>query len=167
VDNPARVAPSQRKYISFPSGQRFQPIRPAPSGEPNWKGWEKGIRKGPGVAHTHIMLLKPYTNTCAGCVIGLPHSMSLMLASCWPSGCVCSASLVSCTAGFVLLKDTQPEAGEVDYLFEEEKPAAASAAAAPAAAGGATAAPAAGGAAAASPAGDEPPPPEPFEYIPS
>ncbi|KAI3426179.1 hypothetical protein D9Q98_008556 [Chlorella vulgaris] len=100
VDNPARVAPSQRKYISFPSGQRFQPIRAAPS-------------------------------------------------------------------GFVLLKDTQPEAGEVDYLFEEEKPAAASAAAAPAAADGATAAPAAGGAAAASPAGDEPPPPEPFEYIPS
>lgn len=33
VDNPARVAPGQRKYITFPEGQRFAPIRPAPSGE--------------------------------------------------------------------------------------------------------------------------------------
>lgn len=32
VDNPARVAPGQRKYIAFPDGQRFAPIRPAPSG---------------------------------------------------------------------------------------------------------------------------------------
>lgn len=33
VDNPARVAPGQRKYITFPEGQRFAPIRPAPGGE--------------------------------------------------------------------------------------------------------------------------------------
>lgn len=32
VDNPARVAPGQRKYITFPEGQRFAPIRPAPGG---------------------------------------------------------------------------------------------------------------------------------------
>ncbi|KAL4423070.1 hypothetical protein ABPG77_005875 [Micractinium sp. CCAP 211/92] len=95
VDNPARVAPAQRKYITFPEGQRFQPIRPAPS-------------------------------------------------------------------GFVVLKDTQPGAEEVEYLFQEDKPAAA----APAAAGDAApAAPAE--AAAAGGAADEPPPPEPFEYIPS
>ncbi|KAL4448567.1 hypothetical protein ABPG75_005786 [Micractinium tetrahymenae] len=96
VDNPARVAPAQRKYIAFPEGQRFQPIRPAPS-------------------------------------------------------------------GFVVLKDTQPEAGEVEYLFQEDKPAAAAAQAAPA--GDAPAAPAA--AAPGAGAADEPPPPEPFEYIPS
>ncbi|PRW45196.1 26S proteasome non-ATPase regulatory subunit 1-like protein A-like [Chlorella sorokiniana] len=93
VDNPARVAPGQRKFISFPEGQRFAPIRPAPS-------------------------------------------------------------------GFVLLRDTQPEAGPVEYLFQEDKPAAAAAPAAPAE-------PAVPAAPDAAPAGDEPPPPEPFEYIPS
>lgn len=63
-------------------------------------------------------------------------------------------------AGFVLLHDTQPEAGPVEYLFQEDKPAAAAAPAAPAE-------PAVPAAPDAAPAGDEPPPPEPFEYIPS
>ncbi|KAI7845077.1 hypothetical protein COHA_001442 [Chlorella ohadii] len=93
VDNPARVAPGQRKFISLPDGQRFAPIRPAPS-------------------------------------------------------------------GFVLLRDTQLDAGPVEYLFQEDKPAAAAAPAAPAE-------PAVPAAPDAAPAGDEPPPPEPFEYIPS
>jgi 26S proteasome regulatory subunit N2 len=62
------------------------------------------------------------------------------------------------SAGFVVLKDTQPEAGEVEHLFQEDKPAPPEAA--PAAADG-------GAAPAAAAAADEPPPPEPFEYIPS
>ena len=64
------------------------------------------------------------------------------------------------TAGFVLLRDTQPDAGPVEYLFQEDKPAAAAAPAAPAE-------PAVPAAPDAAPVGDEPPPPEPFEYIPS
>jgi 26S proteasome regulatory subunit N2 len=94
LDNPARVVPAQRRFVSFPPAQRFQPVRPAPS-------------------------------------------------------------------GFVVLRDTRPEEGPVEYLFQEDR-AAAAAAAAPAAAPAAAAA-----APAAQPEGDEPPPPEPFEYVPS
>ena len=96
VENPARVVPSQRKYIQVLPGQRFQPIRPAP-------------------------------------------------------------------VGFVVLKDSRPEAGEVEYLFVE-KPA-------PAAQPAGDVAAAAGGAAPAQPQQqlleEEPPPPAPFEYVPS
>lgn len=32
IDNPARVVPHQRKFVSIPADQRFQPIKPATAG---------------------------------------------------------------------------------------------------------------------------------------
>lgn len=158
VDNPARVAPAQRKYIAFPEGQRFQPIRPAPSGAPAclparrpccwlvaWQicfaaGWQRAA------VLSHRFDLRALLR-------GKIFALSLNLPSSPPA---------RAPAGFVLLKDTQPEAGPAEYLFQEAPPAAAAPAADAAAFAPAAGAPAAEGAAA-----DEPPPPEPFEYIPS
>ena len=47
VDNPARVVPGQRRYISFPEGQRFAPIRPSPAGAPRRAGCLAYVGGGP------------------------------------------------------------------------------------------------------------------------
>ena len=133
------MAPAQRRFISFPEGQRYAPIRAAPSGERN---------RGPcsGAAALFCFVFRyghAWNGSCVANICYPPPSLPL-------------------PAGFVVLRDTQPDAGEAEYLFEEEKPAAA-----PAAPSTDEAAPAAAPPAAGAGSGDEPPPPEPFEYIPS